>query len=131
MLPSILPRSVLHVDLVACDSIRPGDVVSFPGSDGAMVAHRVVRAPDGEGSTTILVKGDGQAQAELLPVEAVAYIVTRVEHPLWSYDVTGPTGRTLAWVAIHHAWVTVGAARMLGRLLALRTAARALVAFRI
>jgi hypothetical protein len=126
MLPSMLPGSELNVELALKRLIRTGDVVCFLGSRGELFAHRVVVTAGTDVPQVLQVKGDAQACIEVVPSSAVAYVVTRVEHPLLSYDTASPLGRFFAWSAIEHPTVTRAAATLMRQAARVRSALRAL-----
>lgn len=104
MWPFIPSGSRLEVRRVPAGEIREGDVVCYLGGAGGTVAHRVVGREGGGDSAVFLARGDASSgDAERVPAGAVLYVVSRVVHPLVSYDTDGPAGRALARVALARA----------------------------
>ena len=102
MLPSILSGSRLHLALRGAAGRRSevGDVVCFLDGSGRFVSHRVVAAVRAGASRRLTVAGDGSGSPETIDEAAVVGVVTRVEHPLLSYDADGLIGSWFARSAV-------------------------------
>jgi hypothetical protein len=98
MLPSILPGSRLRLAPRGASGFAAevGDVVCFLDGSRRFVAHRVVAARGEDGARTLEVAGDWSGSRCAIDEAAVVGVVTRVEHPLLSYDARGGVGRLLA-----------------------------------
>jgi hypothetical protein len=98
MLPSILPGSRLHLALrdSADAGIEVGDVVCFLDESRRFVAHRVVAMVGAGGRRRLTVAGDWSGGRCAVDEAAVVGVVTRVEHPILSYDTRGGIGRMLS-----------------------------------
>lgn len=99
MFPFVPSNSLLHVTAPDRGSIRPGDVVCYPGAR-AVIAHRVVRIEAGPAGRTFVTRGDAAQGDERVPEHAVGYVVTRVEHGWFAYDLDGWFGRAAAMIAL-------------------------------
>jgi hypothetical protein len=103
---------MLQVEPVRIEEIARGDVVCFPGDRETVVAHRVIGRTGDVESRLFAIRGDAQEVAEHVPAAAIAYVVTRVEHPLFSYDTRGVLGRCIARFALRHGVATRRAGRV-------------------
>jgi signal transduction histidine kinase len=99
MFPFVPSNSLLHVTAPDRSSIRPGDVVCYPGAR-AVIAHRVVRVEAGPTERVFVTRGDAIEGDERVPEHAVGYVVTRVEHRWFAYDLDGWFGRAAASIAL-------------------------------
>jgi signal transduction histidine kinase len=99
MFPFVPSNSLLHVRAPDRSAIRPGDVVCYPGGR-QVVAHRVVRIEDGLGGRVFVTRGDAAGSDEHVDARSIAYVVTRVEHGWFAYDLDGMLGRCAASLAL-------------------------------
>src|SRR6185436_11145465 len=75
MLPAIPPGSLLQIEPIAVEALRPGDVV-LTHAWGRMVAHRVQRVRTGSDQPTFILRGDNLAQCDLpVPGSAILGLV--------------------------------------------------------
>jgi len=100
MFPFVPSNSVLHVIAPDRASIRPGDIVCYPGPR-QVIAHRVARIEHGPRGRVFVTRGDAVGGEDRVDEAAVGYVVVRVEHGRFSYDLDGPLGRLAAAVALH------------------------------
>lgn len=100
MFPFVPSNSLLHVAPPELASIGPGDVVCYPGA-GQVIAHRVQRVAHGPRGPCFITRGDAMLAEEHVEAGAIAYVVRRVEHRFFEYDVDGWVGRRLAACAVH------------------------------
>lgn len=98
MWPSIPSGSSLTVRSVAAESIRAGDVLCYPGVDGGVWAHRVLRVLE---PRAFLVRGDNSHAVELVSIGDWALKVVAVEWQGIRYSSTGPLGRLVAALAVN------------------------------
>lgn len=122
MLPFIMPGSLLCLKSAVGNSINVDDVVCYPDSRGTIVAHRAIG--NDQGARIVYTRGDAQSAIEQIPASAIAYLVTRVEHPLLSYDTDSPLGRFFAWSALEHPGMTRAAAMLMRHAARVRAAVR-------
>lgn len=111
MSPCIPSGSRLLVERVSSGSIQKGDVLCFIGQDGNGVAHRVIRIENARQGKVYVVRGDAQEGVECVPEAAVLYVVTRVCHRRFSYNLNGRFGAVVARVALAES-VTAAAAKI-------------------
>ncbi|HET6339915.1 MAG TPA: histidine kinase dimerization/phospho-acceptor domain-containing protein [Polyangiales bacterium] len=100
MFPFVPSNSLLYVTPPDRGSIRPGDIVCYPGVRH-VIAHRVAGVEVGPQGRVFVTRGDAAGSDERVPENAVAYVVTRVEHGWFAYDADGWFGRFLASAALH------------------------------
>jgi signal transduction histidine kinase len=99
MFPFVPSNSLLYVTAADRGSIRPGDVVCYPGAR-SVIAHRVIRIEGGSTDRVFVTRGDAAIGDERVPEHAVGYVVTRVEHGCFAYDLDGWFGRVAASIAL-------------------------------
>lgn len=99
MFPFVPSNSVLRVTMPDRASIRPGDVVCYPVARH-VVAHRIVRIEVGPEGRVFVIRGDAGGSAERVPESAIGYVVMRVEHGWFAYDLDGWFGQLAANVAL-------------------------------
>jgi len=102
MLPTILPGSRLHLAprSRADVEVAVGDVVCFLDGSRKFVSHRVVAIVRQGGARRLVVAGDRSGSPETLGETAIVGVVTRVEHPLLSYDTHGAIGSWISLAAV-------------------------------
>lgn len=101
MFPFILPGSRLFVEAVDGETVRVGDIVCYPSNREQMVAHRVVAIHTRDGQRFFWVKGDSSPVGEEIPMNAIAYTVSRIEHGLVSYKTKGFIGSIIRRLALN------------------------------
>jgi signal transduction histidine kinase len=100
MFPFVPSNSLLHVTSPDRASLRPGDIVCYPGVRH-VIAHRVVGVEVGPAGRLFVTRGDAVGRDERVPEHAIAYVVSRIEHGWFAYDADGWLGRVLASIALH------------------------------
>ena len=101
MFPLVPAGATLEIKPARPAIIRLGDIVCYPNAAGEMVAHRIVGLQRKDmGAIEYRVRGDAQAQEEVVPASAVAYVVTGVNYRGLRYDPRGRVGRRLALLAV-------------------------------
>ena len=104
MFPLVWPGARLEIAEIARIEPRIGDIVCFPGTDGQVVAHRLVAITGTGAQRRYEIRGDALAQSEWVPASAIAFVVRRVSGRLGSYHVDSKLGRALAHIAVHQDW---------------------------
>jgi len=108
MSPAISTGSLALSHSVPADKVKVGDVVSVMNPQGTRITHRVFRIQHLDGQTLLTLKGDANAQPDLLP-----YPVTKVDRV---FAHVGFLGYLVAWlssgVAIFVGGVLAGALLM-------------------
>ena len=102
MFPFVPAGSVLSLVRPGRQAIGIGDVVCYPAPNRGLVAHRVVALEAHPDGTRLVMRGDAQRTPERIPLDAVAWIVDRVEHRWLRYDTASATGRAFARIAVTH-----------------------------
>jgi hypothetical protein len=89
---------MLHIATRGPTALKPsvGDVVCYLDERRKFVAHRVTGVRGESDARRLMVAGDGSGQPDEIDETAIVGIVTRVEHPLFSYDTRGAVGWTLS-----------------------------------
>ena len=88
MFPFVPSNSLLYVTAPDRASMRAGDVICYPGAR-QVIAHRIVRIETGPTGRVFVTRGDAAGGDERVSEHAVAYVVTRVEHGWFAYDLDG------------------------------------------
>lgn len=109
MSPAISTGSLALAQRVSVDEVKVGDVVSVTNPQGTRITHRVFRIQQMDGQTLLTLKGDANAQPDLLP-----YPVTKVDRV---FAHVGFLGYLVAWlssgIAIFVGGILAGALLML------------------
>ncbi|WP_018178103.1 signal peptidase I [Jongsikchunia kroppenstedtii] len=91
MSPAITTGSLALAQSVSADKVKVGDVVSVMNPQGTRITHRVFRIQHIDGQTLLTLKGDANAQPDLLP-----YPVTKVDRV---FAHVGFLGYLVAWLS--------------------------------
>lgn len=91
MSPAISTGSLALAHRVSVDEVKVGDVVSVTNPQGTRITHRVFRIQHSGGQTLLTLKGDANAQPDLLP-----YPVTKVDRV---FAHVGFLGYLVAWLS--------------------------------
>ena len=100
MFPFVPGGSRLSLSPRAERTICVGDIVCYPGQAQQVVAHRVREILPGPDGPCYRICGDGSSRSEVVPVEAIAWVVTRVEHRYFRYDTDSAIARLLSSAAL-------------------------------
>lgn len=86
MTPTIQLGSVIVATRTAAAEIEPGDVVTFRGSNGVVVTHRVIETVVNDGEHLFRTQGDANASPDAFLVPEGALVgVVRASLPLAGY----------------------------------------------
>jgi len=78
MFPLIPYRSLIHVEPVTPDQLRPGDVILYRSGE-VLVAHRLLRKETETGTPVLITRGDAfpwRATERLAPEQVLGKVVT-------------------------------------------------------
>ncbi len=96
MEPSIRKGARIWVKPVDDAPLFVGDVITYLGSDGSLITHRIVESIGGSHGTAFRVQGDFQSFCDIVKRSEIAYKVIRVSNRSFTYDTDSRFGK---WTA--------------------------------